>query len=185
MNKALIYTTGVVIGLVSTPLFALEITPSPLSDKEVNITRSVERLQHSPSFSSYHLVEGISAVTLSSGEFDIEGTIQMAAQQAGAFAQPVSDDVVLSEGHLVFNEITSDYGVVTGNVTVLAGQGSVRAIASEFGLTIELVDDIAGIGVLKAPQDTDLLDLLARLRESSLVRAAEIEVLEHLNKPHF
>lgn len=185
MNKALIYFTGVAIGLVATSLQAQEITPSPLSERAVKNTKSVERFQHTPSFGSYHILEGVSAVALPSGGFDIEGSVEMVAQRAMPLSRSVSEDVVLSEGRLVFNEITNDYGVVTGNITVLTGQGSIRTIASEFGLTVELADDAAGIGVLTAPQGADLLSLLAQLRESSLVRAAEIEVLEHLNKPHF
>lgn len=90
----------------------------------------------------------------------------------------------LTGGVEVYNEVTRNVATISGNLTVLAGEQGLAAIAQEFGLTIVSEDSRAGLGLLKAPEGADLNELVEKLRASDLVRSARIEVIEPRNELH-
>lgn len=90
----------------------------------------------------------------------------------------------LTGGVEVYNEVTRNVATISGNLTVLAGEQGLAAIAQEFGLDIVSQDSRVGLGLLKAPEGADLNELVEQLRASDLVRAARIEVIEPRNELH-
>ncbi|MCK7459154.1 hypothetical protein [Idiomarina aminovorans] len=90
----------------------------------------------------------------------------------------------LTGGVEVYNEVTRNVATISGNLTVLAGEQGLAAVAQEFGLAIVSEDSRAGLGLLKAPEGADLNDLVEQMRGSDLVRAARIEVIEPRNELH-
>lgn len=90
----------------------------------------------------------------------------------------------LTGGVKVYNEVTRNVATISGNLTVLAGEQGLAAIAQEFGLDIVSEDSDVGMGLLKAPEGADLNALVEQLRASDLVRAARIEVVEPRNELH-
>lgn len=90
----------------------------------------------------------------------------------------------LTGGVQVYNEITRNVATISGNLTVLAGDQGLAAVAEEFGLTIVSQDSRVGLGVLQAPEGADLNALVDQLKASGMVRAARIEVVEPLNELH-
>ena len=106
------------------------------------------------------------------------GTYRMMKDSANAKAPK------LTGGVEVYNELTRNLATISGNLTVLAGEQGLAAIAQEFGLAIVSQDSRAGLGLLKAPEGADLNQLVEQLRASDLVRAARIEVIEPRNELH-
>jgi hypothetical protein len=107
------------------------------------------------------------------------GTYRMMKSDSNAVDAPK-----LTGGAEVYNEVTRNIATVSGNLTVLAGEQGLAAIAQEFGLTIVSEDSRVGMGLLKAPEGADLNALVEQLRASDLVRAARIEVIEPRNELH-
>lgn len=135
-------------------------------------------------FGTYRVVPGVRAEGNARSGFDLQNAAL--AAQSQSLGRVETRDVVRTEGNLVFNEITNEYGVLTGFISVLSADGSsVRAIASEFGLDVEMSEDRIGLGILYAGSDTDLVELAEAIRESGLARTVEIDVQEHLNRPHY
>ena len=134
-------------------------------------------------FATYRVVPGVRAQGSGQTGFNLNEAVQSA--QAASMSGLAVSDVTRTEGNLVFNHITNDYGVLTGHISILAAEGSsVREIAQQFGLDVEMAEDRIGLGVLYAGADTDLVELAQSIRESGLARAVEIDVHEHLNQPH-
>lgn len=158
---------------------------------EINVkeTKTLERPQTADGkrFGTYRVLPGAKVQSTGGSQFDLN-----AAAQAGQNVQAQSlnsadlEDAKPMAGGVVFNEITNDYGVLTGLLSVLVSdKASVRDIANQFGLEVETSEDSIGLGLLSAGQDVDLVELADKIRESGLVRAVEIDVQEHLNKPHY
>lgn len=155
------------------------------SDLTQTETRSVERpTAGAADFGTYRIVPGVQATGSATQGFSLDPTTQAAAETA--LTDHDSREVVPTEGNVVFNEITNDYGVLTGFISVVAADhADVSQIASDFGLDVELRSDARGLGILYAGTDTDLVELAAAIRDSGLARAVEIEVQEQLNQPHY
>ncbi|MCP1338533.1 hypothetical protein NJR55_02915 [Idiomarina sp. M1R2S28] len=107
------------------------------------------------------------------------GTYRMMKSDLGG-----AKDAKLTGGVQVYNEVTRNVATISGNLTVLAGEQGLAAVAQEFGLAIVSEDSRVGMGLLKAPEGADLTALVEQLRASDLVRAARIEVIEPRNELH-
>lgn len=90
----------------------------------------------------------------------------------------------LTAGSEVYNEVTGQVAKISGNITVLADNEGLAAVAQQFGLAIVSEDSRTGLGLLKAPEGADLTALVEELRASDLVKAARIEVIEPRNQLH-
>lgn len=134
-------------------------------------------------FATYRVLPGVKATGSTQAGYNLGDVAETAAT---AMTSMEYGEVHPTEGNVVYNEITSDYGVLTGNVSVLAAEGaSVRDIAEHFGLEVEMSENRIGLGVLYAGTDADLVELAQLIRESGLARAVKIDVQEHLNQPHY
>lgn len=154
---------------------------------KVEPKRSVERANMGPAaFGTYHVLpdaEGSANVeTIQSNDDKTRAATNDATNAALAAHERNLKPI---KGGLVYNEITQDYGLLTGNISILAGSASVREVAQAFNLNVELVENSIGLGVLSAQAGVDLVELVEAIKNSGMVRAVEIDVQEHLNKPHY
>lgn len=134
-------------------------------------------------FATYRVLPGVKASGSAQAGYNLD---EVVAAAPAAMTAVEFENVRPSEGNVVYNEITSDYGVLTGHVSVLAADGAnVRDIAEQFGLQVEMSESSIGLGVLYAGADADLVELAQLIRESGLARAVKIDVLEHLDQPHY
>ena len=156
---------------------ANELRPEPVQTLERPAVTSTD-------FGTYRVVPGVRATGSGQSGFDLRDATQSA--EAASMSQVEFEEVRRTEGNVVYNEITSGYGVLTGHISVLAADSSsVREIAQQFGLEVNMTEDSIGLGVLYAGSDADLVELAGLIRESGLARAVEIEVQEQLNQPHY
>ncbi|MGX5913543.1 hypothetical protein ACR0ST_02240 [Aliidiomarina sp. Khilg15.8] len=161
------------------------------ANNEINVkeTKTLERPQaaQGTTFGTYRVLPGAKVQSTGGNQFDLGAATQAGQNvQAQSLSSAELEDVKPVAGNVVFNEITNDYGVLTGHLSVLVSdKASVREVAQQFGLQVETSEDRIGLGLLSAAQDTDLVALADAIRESGLVRAVEIDVQEHLNKPHY
>lgn len=89
-----------------------------------------------------------------------------------------TDGEKLTAGNTLYNEASRTTGTLNGNITVLAEEGQLGRLANEFGLNIVYQDSVTGMAQLNASSSDNLAELVNAIRESGMVRAARLELVE-------
>lgn len=80
---------------------------------------------------------------------------------------------------VVQNRITGELGVVTGNISLLSkADTDMQQVLQQYGLSVVRSAGSTGIYIVQPTADVDLLNLVAQLNASGLVKTARLDILE-------
>lgn len=131
-------------------------------------------------FGSYRIVKDAVAVpSRQAGSAPLAQVGEMAVVRSPQRAE----DPRFSQGSVVRNMLTGDYGYATGNVTVAASRDVIDQLSANFGLQVARSFGEIDVYILKAPSSADLVDLLAQVRQTQGVKEARLDIADNINKP--
>lgn len=131
-------------------------------------------------YGAYQLESNLVAVPQSLAELTVRKTDigNMAVVERAVSATDTDLRRDLRANDVVRNTFSGELGVITGNVALLGQADDVSTLLQQFDLQVVKAAKSTGIYIVKPNRDVDLVQLLADIKTSGLVKTARLDVLE-------
>jgi hypothetical protein len=91
----------------------------------------------------------------------------------------VDQALAFRRNSVVQNRLTGELGVVTGNISLLQQKGAdIQPLLQQLNLKVVRAAAATGVYIVQPKQDVNLLQLLADINGSGLVKTARLDILE-------